>query len=361
MRIKSLKTILSFTLLTIFLSCGSDDEPAIDINIPEQFSVDIPSSLSSGSATPIQGRVGATNVVIAGEDIYEALRYYINLAEESADILELTLGIGVILEQNNVTSVEFQGEDDGMQKRIDLVEGITRGGVSYEYEMTLVDMENETLALQILWNTNPVSGIAILRPAFLDRSDMEVSADLYYRIDYTEDHPDYEQAMTISISGATVVEKGDPDNLKMFAGRKGDVVEVMGNSNHPDLEIIDPNFAGGRNYAFVGRGDDSSDLGVVNLWLPASSVTLNSFSSGDEYSVYQVLEDEINAVANLDQALVAAILAEAGSPAYFNGQGFITAGSENQPMSFSNAFVDLSGLTPFVPSDVKNLAVRFIQ
>lgn len=358
---KYLKSLAILSFLLVFASCGGDDEPSRSVEIPEQFSVDIPTSLSSESATPVAGRVGATQAVIEGEDIYEALRYYIHIAEESAEVLELTLQIGSVLEQNSISSLVFEGDDDSRQKRIDLVEGVTRGGVNYAYEMTLVDLENEDLALQILWNTNPVSGIAILRPAFLDRTDGEVSEDLYYRIDYTEDHPDYEQAMTVSISGANVVEQGDPDNLKMFAGRNGDIVEVMGNSNHPNLEIIDPDFTGGRNYAFVGRGDDSSELGVVNLWLPASNVATNDFVAGDANSVYAVLEAEINAVANLDEVTISAILAEAGSPAYFNTQGFIAAGSENQPMSFSNAFVDLSGMTPFVPNDIKNLSVRFIQ
>lgn len=341
------------------IACSSDDEVTNTVDVPSQFSIDIPTPISSNTGN-LSGRTsGDGDGVIEGNEIYESLRYFIHLGEESADVLELTLQVGAILEANNVRSYTFVGDDDSREKRIDIAEDVTRGGVSYEYEMIMVDTENGDQALQLLWNTSPVSGVGILKPYNIDRTDNEVSENAFLRIDYTEDDATYDATMTISIAGVEPVENGDIDNMKMFVGKKGDVIEVMGNSNHPNVVIIDQDYTGGRNYAFVGRGDESSDLGVVKLALPPSSTTTADVL--EDFSVYSVLEMEINEVANLDQAVIDAILVEAQAPAYFNNDGFITSGVANKPAGFSDTFVDLSGMNPFVPNDIKTLVIDFIK
>ncbi|MEO1254407.1 MAG: hypothetical protein AAFY41_05915 [Bacteroidota bacterium] len=356
---KLIKLITVLLSLSILVSCSDDEEVSSSIDVPSTFSVDIPQPISSNTG-PLSGRTsGDGDGVIEGDEIYESVRGFIYLGEQSAEILEFALTLGATLESQNIRSFTFDSEDDNREKRIDITDGVTRGGVSYEYEMTVVDTENEEKAIQLLWNTSPVSGVAILRPYNIDRTDEEADEDAFFRIDYTEDHPDYDAAMTVSIAGIETVENGDIDNLKMFAGKKGDIVDVMGNSNHPDITIVDENFTGGRNYAFVGRGDESTDLGVVKLALPPSAT--NTADVLDAYSVKAVLESEIDAVINLDQETIDAILAEALSPAYFNNNGFLTSGPDNKPASFSDAFVDLSGMNPFVPNDIKNLTLDFIQ
>jgi len=167
--------------------------------------------------------------------------------------------------------------------------------------------------------------------------------------------------MLVSIAGLETVNNGDIDNLKMFVGKKGNIVEVMGNSNHPDIVIIDPDFTEGRNYAFVGRGDESTNLGVVNLWLPPSGVSTDDFEKDDENSVFNVLQAEIEAVANLDQSIIDAVLAEALSPAYFNSDGYLDSGEDNKPESFSSELVDLTGMVPFAPTEVRDLEIGFLQ
>ncbi len=356
---KSLKLIALLISFSLMVACSSDDEVTRSVDIPSTFSIDIPSSISSNTGR-LNGRTtGDGDGIIEGDEIYESLRYFIYLGEESADILELTLQVGAILEANNVRSYTFDGDDDGREKRIEISEDVTRGGVSYEYEMTMVDTENDDQAVQLLWNTNPVSGIAILKPYNIDRNDTEASESAFLRIDYSEDDANYDATMTISISGVEPVENGDIDNMKMFVGKKGDIIEVMGNSNHPNVVIIDEDFTGGRNYAFVGRGDESTDLGVVKLALPPSSTATADVL--DMYSVYAVLEAEINAVGDFSESEIEAILVEAHSPAYFNNDGFITSGEDNKPASFSDSFVDLAGMNPFVPNDIKNLEIDFIQ
>ena len=357
---KSIKFLMLLFSMALIVSCSSDDEVRGTIDIPANFSVDIPTPISSNTGT-LSGRTsGDGDGFIEGNEIYESVRHFIYLGEQSAEILELTLVVGAALEQQNIRSFTFTSEDDDREKRIDLVEGVSRGGVSYEYELTMVDTENDERALQLLWNTDPaVSGVAIMQPYNFDRTDSEVDADAFFRIDYTEDHSDYDAAMTVSIAGVEAVENGDIDNLKMFVGKKDDIVEVMGNSNHPNVIIADENFTGGRNYAFVGRGDESTDLGVVKLALPPSSTATADVL--EDYSVFAVLEDEIQAAGISDQNVIDAILVEALSPAYFNNNGFITSGPDNKPDSFSAEFVDLTGMNPFVPNDIKNLTISFIQ
>ena len=357
---KSIKFLTMLFAVTLLVSCSDDEEVRSAIDIPSTFSVDIPTPISSNTGS-LSGRTsGDGDGVIEGNEIYESVRHFIYLGEQSAEIIEFTLFIAVALENENVRSFTFIGDDDQREKRLEITENVTREGVNYQYEMTMVDTENEDKALQLLWNTDPaVSGVAIMQPYNLDRTDTEVDQNAFFRIDYTEDHSDYDAAMTVSISGATVVENGDIDNLKMFVGKRGDIVEVMGNSNHPNVTIIDNNFTGGRNYAFVGRGDESNDLGVVKLALPPSNTPTDDVLV--DFSVFSVLEAEIQSAGVSDQVIIDAILVEALSPAYFNNNGFITSGPDNKPMDFSDEFVDLTGMNPFVPNDIKNLTLSFIQ
>ncbi|WP_421763127.1 hypothetical protein [Ekhidna sp.] len=356
---KSLKLIALLISFSFLIACSNEDEIPSRIDIPAQFSVDIPQPISDNGGG-LNGRVaGDGDGIIEGNEIYESLRGFIKIGEGSAEIVQFTLQVAVALETQNVRTFTFESDDDGREKRIDLSESVTRGGVAYDYEMTMIDVADNEMALQILWNADPVEGIAILKPYNIDRRESGDAIDAYVRIDYSEDDANYDATMTVSISGLETVENGDIDNMKMFVGKKGDIVDVMGNSNHPNIEIIDPNYTGGRNYAFVARGDESTDLGVAKLALPPSSTTTDDVLV--DFSVFAVLEAEINAVADLDQSIIDAILEEAQSPAYFNNNGFITSGVDNKPTSFDADFVDLSGMNPFVPNNVKNLTIDFIQ
>lgn len=356
---KSIKLITLLFSTSLLVSCGSDNEVTSQVDIPSTFSVDIPNSISSNSGG-LSGRIaGDDDGVIEGNEIYESLRGFIMIGEGSAEIIEITLQVAAALEAQNVRSYTFESADDKREKRIDLSESVTRGGTSYDFEMTMVDTENEDMAIQLLWNTGPVDGVGIIKPYHVDRIENIESLDALIRIDYSEDDANYDATMTVSIVGLETPENGDIDNLKMFVGKKGDVVDVMGNSNHPNIVIIDENYTGGRNYAFVARGDESTDLGVAKLALPPSSTATADVLV--DFSVFAVLEAEIQAAGITDQDIIDAVLVEALSPAYFNNDGFITSGADNKPASFDASFVDLSGMNPFAPNTVKNLALDFIK
>ncbi len=365
---KTFKILIVLFASAFLFSCDNEsDEPQASLEIPEKFTVDIPSTLSSSadgslsgkSGGPLNGRVaGDGDGYIEGNEIYESLRYFIRIGEGSAEIIEFTLQVATALEVQNVNSLSFTSDEDGRDKRLEIIRDVNRGGVDYEYEMTMFDEEDNAQALQLLWNTSPIEGVGILNFYHINRNESD-NPNAFIRIDYTEDDVDYEAAMTVSISGLLTPNNGDVNNMKMKVGKNGDVVEIMGNSNHPDVAIIDENNPLSRNYAFTGRGDEVSDLGVVNLALPPSTVTTSDVLS--DYSVFAVLEAEIQAAGVTDQEIIDEILQEAHSPAYFNAAGFITSGADNKPASFSDEFVDISDLNPFVPADVANLSVGFIQ
>jgi len=349
--------------LTLFLflgliSCSEDELAGRTVDIPSKFSVDIPSAISSATGGLNDRISGDGDGVIEGEEIYAALPHFIRLGEASAEIVEATLIVGAVLETLGFESFETDETEDGRAKRFEINEDVVRGGVSYQYELTMTDVEDGELGLQLLWNADPaVEGVGILRPYYIDRIENE-DIDAFVRINYSEDDPIYDATMTVSIAGVETVDQGDIDNLKMFVGRKGEMVDVIGNSNHPNVKLIDEGFEGGRNYAFVGRGDEANNLGVVKLALPPSYVDTEEVL--ETYSVFNVLQTEINAVSNLDQSIIDAVLAEAGSPAYFDADGFISSG-QTVPEGFAAEFVDLEGANPFVPVQVRDLKIAFLE
>lgn len=356
---KSLKLIAILSSLLLLSYCSDDDATELlPADVPDTFTIDIPSSISSATGD-LSGRAdGDGDGYIEGNEIYESLRGFIYIGETSAEILEFVLEVGAGMELAGVRTFTFTGDADGREKRIDITENVSRGGLSFEYEMTMVDTENDEQALQLLWNTNPVAGVAILNPYQIER-DNSMDADVFLQINYSEDVTGYDAVMQVAISGLPAVDNGDIDNMALFVGKNGDQIDVIGNSNHPNLIIVDDTFTGGRNYAFVGRGDETLNIGVVKLALPPSSTDTNDVL--DMYSVYSVLEGEINSVGITDQAIIDGILAEAHSPAYFDSSGFLTSGVDNKPSNFSDTFVDLTGLSPFVPNEVKNLSIGFVQ
>ncbi|MEP1094233.1 MAG: hypothetical protein ABJG78_03950 [Cyclobacteriaceae bacterium] len=357
---KAIKAIFLLSSLIFLSNCGSDDSVNTDsIIIPNSFTVDVPSSISSNTGA-LSGRTnGDGDGFIEGDEIYESLRGFIYVAEESAEIVEFVLDVAEELEKAEVTSFTFTGEEDGREKRISLAQNVTKGGATFQFEMTVFDTENEDQALQLVWSANPIEGIAIINPYHLERTG-GANPETFIRISYSENLFGYQEGMQVQIAGLEAEENGDIDNMALFVGRNGEEVDVIGNSNHPNLVIVDEGFIGGRAYAFVGRANETTNIAVVDLALPPSSAS-STTDLFEDYSVFSVLEEEIESAGIVDQTTIDAILVEAQSPAYFDATGFVTSGEANKPLDFSAIFVDLTGLTPFVPSEVQNLKISFVQ
>ena len=112
-----------------------------------------------------------------------------------------------------------------------------------------------------------------MNPYHIDRREDEELADTFLRIEFGQGKNDYPAFMEVSITGFPPEEDDDEflDNMKMFVGADGDIVEVYGNANFPSLQFIDPNFSEGRNYAFVALRPSPTT--------PGSSRPLRGFDS----------------------------------------------------------------------------------
>ncbi len=367
MKTPKLRFTALLALLVLVWGCSEDDGgPAPDFNgglssdiFPSTFTVDIPDALSFDGNAPASGRISHDEEFDGGADIYEALRIFIWVGEASAEILEGTITEIVAHDFDNLVAFSLISDDDGRQKDFEIKQQVTYGGQSFEFELTMFD-EDGAQGAQLIWSRDPARVVAILRPYDIDRTEGMGSKDVFYQIEYAENQGDYEASMVVSITNIQEEDKDFLDNMKMFVGKNGDVIDVYGNSNHPELTILDPDFQGGRNYAFVARGDEVQDIAVAIVGLPPSSVSMLE-GLLEEYSVYNVFEQEMIAVGITNPDIIEFILQNAHSPAYFIGEdGFVGSG-DNVPEhpGFTADFRDLSGLSPFVPKEIKELELEF--
>lgn len=350
-------------VLSIILSnCNDKDldqtkpDPVLNNSIvPDDYVIDIPDALSF-DVSLAGGRVLQDNT-IAGEDIYESLRGFIWVGESSVEILVELFNNIFNAEVENLISFSVTSDDDGRQKDFLINQNSTFEQVDFRYDLTMTDADG-SLAARILWSLDPVEIVAILSPYHINRNEDASLENAVLRIDYSEDDDDYNETMQVAISGLPEA-ADDLNNLKMFIGKTDNLLDIYGNSNHPNLTIIDSTFTGGRNYAFVARANEEAEIGVAAIGLPPSAVDTNE-DIIDDFSVFNVLESELNAVGITDQALIDQILANAIAPAYFDNDGFISSGP-NIPanLPFTEDFIDLSELTPFVPREIRDLSVSF--
>ena len=373
---KTVKTI-SFVLIVglafsmFFSSCESNPDvtPQEDI-LPTSFSVDIPSSISNKNLTG--GRIGGRikDDSLRGNDIYENLGTFIAVGEESAKLVEAFIEGIRKYKIDRVVSLTYVGEDDNRTKNLVVVSNSSFEGKTWGYQLTVTDADSEDQAdggkaLQIFWNkSTTVEGIAIIKPFNCDRTENANSKDAVFRIDYTEASDlGYDAQMEVLISGLPVENPlSDPysiSTLRMFAGKKGDIVDVYGNSNHPNAIL----FSGtvGFNWAFVASGNEVKDAGVAEVGLPPSK--LNSSDRKvllKDYSIKTVFTNEIKAVwPGIDPVLLNSYLSETSAPGYFSkAKGFLSGGvSPGAEWDILKA--RLEALSPYNPKQVSELLVGF--
>ncbi|MEM9327034.1 MAG: hypothetical protein AAGA85_15305, partial [Bacteroidota bacterium] len=298
-----LASMLAALLLINACSDSQDIEEPTENIIPERFGLDVPSSLKSGSS---QGRISSTFETsgvsednIDGKGVYELLRYFIFLGEASSKIVQGIIFHIATLQIYEVTSLSYISDDDDREKNLDVFEGGSYDGQSYEYSLLLTDIGSQDnddggIALRVYWNRSPIKGVAVMVPYNLDREETPEDNGTVYRIDYDETGSSaYEATMTVAISSLPLEDpEEDPfsvNHLKMFVGRSGDTLDIYGNSNHPNATLFN-NDEAGINWAFTASGIHDGEVGVAEVGLPPN--TLNSTSREDilvEYGVRSVL------------------------------------------------------------------------
>ena len=367
------KYLLLLTLGGLLFSCEiPDEEEIIDSTtgiMPSEFKIDIPDALNDELASSFRTNQKASSDTIQALELYKLVRAYVEIGENSAEVVEkimisLNTAVGV-----GVTSFTYTSKDDDRTKTITINQDVFKEGTIWAYEAVIKD-QNGSKALQVFWNNTPLKGIAILSPYNIDRTNPNNtgSPDALYRIDYNTSPANsmYEATMDIQIAGLVVTsaDSNAVDNFKMAVGRKsnGDV-EVRGNSNHPLLKFDKGSSVHGMNYVFAGRGNQSADRAAVQIALPASSITTTT-NLFDTYSIYNTYKTAILSQSKATPATVDAYLTahlgNAKAPAYFRSTQFIGDGVDERPSDYSADFADLSSLTPFAPNTIATLILDFL-
>ncbi len=356
---KKISLILTviFALSIMLTSCKKDKEVIKADIIPQNFKVDIPSSISNSSKANKSDNLD-------GGEIYGHLTTFIAVGENSAEIVESIMRTIREYDLDQAMSFSYTSDDDGRTKSVVIVENSTFEGQSWEYQLTTTD-EDGGKAMQIFWNNSPVKGISIFNPYNFNRSETDEWSDenTMYRIDYSEAGTYYDAEMTVYISGLKLPDNTIGDNrfametLKMFAGKKGDIVDVFGNSNHPNATLFDENTVG-FNWAFAAAGNEASDIGVAEVGLPPSN--LNSTDRAvilGQYSIHDVFYNELIA-EGYSQTEIDIYLVNTNPPGYFTNDGFLIAGT-SPGSSYDAIQSSMENLTPYNPVTVSNLTISF--
>lgn len=395
---KSAFLLSMFFVALLFQQCKKTNEEEKSTEFtPSSFSVDIPSAISSEASTLKNGSVG----VVQGNQIYAHLRTFVGVGEFSAKFVETVIKGIKFVGAADIDSIRYLSKntkDDQRLKDLVIKENQEFEGRTWEYMAKIVDVDTGTKpfdgkAMEVFWNTNPVEGIAIVNPFNCNQTENVLLKEVMYRVEYKETGENgYSKQMVVSIynlplpSSAVVSANADKQysmrNLKMFAGKKGDIIEVRGNSDHPLVKYVTQE---GFNWAFVAASDANLNIAVAEVGLPGRNV--NSSDRAvllDTSSIRNVLRREADTIisgtsfeitpgffvtgANLKQIFpqqyndtLNKYLVNTTPPAYFNNGGFSSAGMvpSNNSNTYSSLKTAIKSLSPYKPKDITDLMVEF--
>ncbi len=362
--------MLAASALFLFSACDENNvKPGDDYGIlPERFKVDVPASLTT--STTMKSAQGDT---MSGNEIYGHLANFIAIGEGSAEIVEAIIFHIKFYKIENVIDLTYTSDEDLRVKHLSVEADAEFDGATWDYQLTITDVLSEGnvdggKGMQVFWKNDPIEGISIIKPYNLNRSENEYAVDAIFRIDYSEvAMGGYESHMIVSIVDLPLLgDNADPfgvDNLKMFVGKKGDIVDVYGNSNHPNAQFFTDNT--GFNWAFVASGSESANIGVAEVGLPASTVDSDNRNILlEEYSILNVLTAEINqwfldefGIRPSEEDL-ANYLQNAEAPGYFDKDGFVKAGIAPAE-GYSELETSILELAPYSPKYISELAISF--
>ncbi len=375
---KNLRIYFSVSLVVVALfsqSCQKNEviEQKADTGIlPERFKVDIPTSLSSNQSKIKSASVSNADT-IKGNEIYKHLNFFIAVGEGASDIVEKIIGSIALYQINRPMVISYQSDDDNRVKNLVVKENVEYNGRQWKYMLTITDAasEGETdggKGMQILWNPSPIEGIAILRPYNIDRVKNLSSLDAIFRIEYSEvPTNEYDSHMVVEIANLPMpdarIDQFALHSMKMFVGKKGDVVDVYGNSDHPNAKFFTEST--GFDWAFTASGFIAENIGVAEVGLPPCTLDKNDRKVIlEDYSIKSVLSKQINDWfygvygVHIDANDLSQYLQNADAPGYFNNGGFVSAGTS--PDAKYNALSNrIKLLTPFNPKLVNELAIDF--
>jgi len=364
---KNLRLIFTALIMiaVIFTSCKKEDDIQEKNIVPSKFSVDIPSSLSNVATKSLKGAVSDT---LQGGEIYNHLRTFVKVGESAAEIVEAIMKAIGRYNLSKPMTFSYTSDDDNRVKNIVIVEKSTFEGKTWEYQLDITDADSEGAAdggtaMQVFWNNSPVEGIAIIKPYNMDRTPEDDFAGEtgMFRIDYSETGANnYEQQMTVYISDLPdKTDKYAMKSLKMFVGKSGDMIDVYGNSSHPNAYFFTEDEKG-FNWAFAGAAYDSKNISTAEVGLPAGNLDSDSRTVIlEDNSVHAIFSRLISiAYPGASQEDIDNYLKNTEAPGFFADGGFVAAGT--QPSSDYTPLVNsMNNLTPYNPSKILTLSVKF--
>lgn len=382
---KFLSATVAFCALLFVSSCENTlfEGPEKDLGIlPASFKVDIPKSLSNSQFKSTLNKSTAMDT-INGNHIYWYLNAFIAVGENAADLVESIIWHIAVYKIDRVISLTYTSNDDNRVKNLQVISDVSYLGREWEYQLTITDALSESnddggVGMQVFWNRQPVEGIAILKPYHLDRNRHEAETETVFSVEYNEaGNENYDAYMIVEAAGLPVDESDvyAPQTMRMFAGKKGEFIDLYGNTNHPNawFNYFDKQNKG-FNWAFVASGNETTNLGVAEVGLPASRADISSRNEIlAEQSIRSVLTREmtnyvVSAYASVGITLqsdeisrfIAPYLVNAEAPGYFNDNGFVQGGQAP-----GDEFKVLEGrialLTPFNPKTISDLEIDFRQ
>jgi len=269
--------------------------------------------------------------------------------------------------------VTYMSNDDQRTKNLAVSKVALYNGRTYQFRLTITDAASEGSqdggkAMQIFWNTSPIDGVAILKPYNIDRLKNSNDTSAIYSIEYSEvPTNDYDSHMQIEIAGLPMpdadLEPYAIHSLKMFAGKKGDEVDVFGNSDHPNAKFFTQDL--GFDWAFVASGFDQQNIAVAEVGLPPCMLDDNTRKVLlQDYSIKSVFTEQINkwflATYGIrpDSTDLSKYLHNADAPGFFSNQGFIQAGTAPS-VQYDPLVSRIQALSPFSPKSVHDLTINF--
>jgi hypothetical protein len=350
--------------------------------LPGKFKVDIPNSLSNGEMTPT-GLKSTAMDTLNGNQIYGYLNAFIAVGEGAADMVEAIIWHISVYKIENVISLSYTSQDDHRVKNLDVISDVEFQGRQWAYQLTITDAESEGnpdggIGMQIFWNKSPIEGIALFKPYNIDRNKNAGAPDAAGSIEYSEKGTDgYDAYMLVEIAGLPLPNATFQPyalrSLKMFVGKKGDIVDVIGNSDHPNARFnFYDNQTRGFNWAFAASGDNAKDIAVAEVGLPYSMADITSRTAIlEDNSIKKVLTREmtnyvVSAYASLGITLrpdeianyITPYLKNADAPGYFNANGFVRGGIAPDS-KYTELESRIKVLVPYNPKDISNLQIPF--
>ena len=358
--------VLALLALVFFISCTKEKNEAEVTNesiLPANWGVDIPDAISNvGKTKNLSTTYGDT---LNGNEIYENLRTFIAVGESASEIVNAIITSISVNNINEPMSLTYTSDEDSRAKHLDVIENTTFDGESWEFQMTISDVGSSTnadegLALQVFWNRQPIKGIAIIKPYNLNRTENVDSPNTIFKIAYSETGENgYNKQMVVELDAFPNPnnDKWYMNSLKMFAGKVGDIVNVYGNSNHPNAFFFDST-ATGYDWAFVASANDVTDIAVAEVGLPRNN--LNSTDRTEllvTNSIHTVFNDQL-VVLGYEQDDIDNYLFNTDAPGYFYGNGFVQGGMAPSG-DYSTLESYIGNLTPYNPSEIRDLTISF--